>query len=126
MTLNAHRCEFPASAEFVAGVLGGWNGPTIHTSRGLYLVRASASFAATAARALTIGCLVHQRTTVPNRQIVTAITAPRRGGMQHETEEEPMLTMTSPQTRYETIAIWVITMVMITVLITAEHFSLVL
>jgi hypothetical protein len=34
--------------------------------------------------------------------------------------------MTSRQARYETIAIWVITMVMLTVLITAEYSSLVL
>jgi hypothetical protein len=37
-----------------------------------------------------------------------------------------MLTTTSQQTRDETIAIWVITMVMLTVLITAECSTLVL
>jgi len=77
----------------------------------------------TAARSLSILRLVHQGTTVPNRQFVTAITAPHRGGLQHRTEEEPMLTTTSQEARHETIAIWVITMVMLTVLITAEYSS---
>jgi hypothetical protein len=37
-----------------------------------------------------------------------------------------MLTRTSPHSRHETIAIWVITLVMLTVLITAKYSSLVL
>jgi hypothetical protein len=87
---------------------------------------ASASFAATGTRPLSILRLVRQKTTIPNRKFVTAITAPHPGGLQRRTAEESMLTTTSQQTRYEAIAIWVITVVMLTVLITAEYSSLVL